>query len=122
MFIIDVSKSDRFVEARSELQSILDNESISKCPIAILCNKIDNFGALNEQQVKDFFQLNGLTTGKVRTKSKCKEITNCSQIILTFKPKPLEGNEEIRPLEVFMCSFTNRQGYGDAFRWLSQYF
>jgi ADP-ribosylation factor family len=28
---------------------------------------------------------------------------------------------QVRPVEIFMCSIVRRQGYAEAFRWVSQY-
>ena len=28
---------------------------------------------------------------------------------------------QVRPVEVFMCSIVKRQGYAEAFRWVSAY-
>ena len=70
------------------------------CPVLILGNKIDKVGAMGEQEIRQIFNLNGLTTGKG-----------------TVPRSELSG----RPMELFMCSVLKREGYGEAFRWLSQY-
>ena len=65
VFIIDVSKSDRFLEAKTELNAILESEQMAECPILVLGNKIDKQTEfnLNEDYIKNYFNLN--TTGKV---------------------------------------------------------
>lgn len=65
VFIIDVSKRDRFQEAYSELYSLLNFEDIENCPILILGNKIDKYNAVGEEELKSIFNLNGILTGKV---------------------------------------------------------
>ena len=48
------------------LQKLLNDEQISACPLLILGNKIDKAGAISEDNVKTFFGLHQLLTGKVR--------------------------------------------------------
>lgn len=78
-------------------QHLLASESLTKTPFLVLGNKIDLPGAVSEQQLRQALGLER-TTGKGTV--------------------PLDG---IRPIEVFMCSVAKRQGYGEGFRWLSQY-
>jgi GTP-binding protein SAR1 len=100
VFVIDASDRSRFDEAKLELDAILINEDVLNCPILIFGNKIDHPNAANEQEIRTFFNLDHLLTGKTAA----------------------EGKNGARPLELFMTSFTTRQGYGDGFRWLSQRF
>lgn len=65
VFLIDACDKDRLKESKDELSSLLTDESLSNCPILILGNKIDRFGALSEDDLRNFFGLNGQTTGKV---------------------------------------------------------
>jgi GTP-binding protein SAR1 len=92
------------------LQGILSNPDLAKIPILILGNKIDLPKAISEEDLRVFFGLNNMTTGKENA----------------------ELSKDIRPIEVFMCSIVNKMGYGDGnillfqsqtlgIRWLSQY-
>lgn len=100
VFLIDVYDRNRLNESKAELDSLLLDEQVANCPVLILGNKIDKPGALGEQEIRQIFNLNGLTTGKGNV------------------PRTeLSG----RPMELFMCSVLKREGYGEAFRWLSQY-
>uniref|UniRef100_A0A672ZZU3 small monomeric GTPase n=1 Tax=Sphaeramia orbicularis TaxID=375764 RepID=A0A672ZZU3_9TELE len=84
----------------SPCQALMTDETIGNVPILILGNKIDRPEAISEERLRECFGLYGQTTGKGNIPMK-------------------ELNT--RPLEVFMCSVLKRQGYGEGFRWLSQY-
>ncbi|RNA19263.1 GTP-binding SAR1b [Brachionus plicatilis] len=100
VFLIDVTDPQFFNESKSELDSLLLDEQVKNCPVLILGNKIDKNGALHEYYIRQIFSLNEITTGKGNV------------------PK---SELSARPIELFMCSIKEREGYGEAFRWLSQY-
>jgi len=100
VFLVDAWDRARFQESKNELDSLLTDEALSNCPVLILGNKIDKPGAASEDELRNFFGLYQLTTGKA----------NASRA-------ELPG----RPLELYMCSVLKRQGYGEGFRWLAQY-
>lgn len=100
VFLMDASNQERFDEAKHELNMVLDDEVISEVPLLILANKIDKPGFAGEDEIRHFFTLYNLTTGK--------EIRRRDSI---------KG----RPVELFMCSVLERQGCAEAFRWLANY-
>lgn len=79
------------------MQALLSIDELSKVPFLILGNKIDIPGAVSEDDLRAHLGL-FQTTGKGKI--------------------PLK---DIRPIEIFMCSVKERAGYGDGFRWLSNY-
>ena len=67
VFLVDAWDRSRFQESKNELDSLLTDESLSNCPVLILGNKIDKPGAASEDEIRNFFGLYQLTTGKVCT-------------------------------------------------------
>jgi len=100
VFLVDVADLERLAESKDELLSLLADEQVAACPVLVLGNKIDKPNALSEEQLKWQMAIQQFCTGK-------------GQIS--------RGELSSRPMEVFMCSVLRRQGYGEGFRWLSQY-
>ncbi|XP_051771325.1 GTP-binding protein SAR1b isoform X1 [Ctenopharyngodon idella] len=100
VFLVDCADHERLAESKVELDALLSDETISSVPVLVLGNKIDRPEAVSEMRLREVFALEGQTTGKGSVS--LKELS-------------------VRPLEVFMCSVLKKQGYGEGFRWLSQY-
>jgi GTP-binding protein SAR1 len=65
VFLVDAWDRQRFNESQIELNSLLNDEQLSNCPILLLGNKIDKQGAAGEEEIRHIFGLNGKTTGHV---------------------------------------------------------
>lgn len=99
VFMVDSTDRERFELSRSELNELLSMEELSNVPFIILGNKIDLSDAASEEELRNSL---GLDTYAYYGKES--------------KPQP-----GVRPIELFMCSVARRNGYAEAFRWLSQF-
>jgi GTP-binding protein SAR1 len=100
VYLVDAYDKVRFAESKKELDALLSDESLANVPFLILGNKIDIPYAASEDELRYDLGLNNFTTGK-------------------GKVNLVDSN--VRPLEVFMCSIVRKMGYGDGFKWMSQY-
>ncbi|MBA0825807.1 hypothetical protein Goarm_010724 [Gossypium armourianum] len=100
VYLVDAYDKERFAESKKELDALLSDESLANVPFLILGNKIDIPYAASEDELRYHLGLTNFTTGK-------------------GKVNLVDSN--VRPLEVFMCSIVRKMGYGDGFKWMSQY-
>jgi len=98
VYIIDAAEPDR--NRRFDTKCAFNDVCLGTemTPILVLGNKIDKEGALSEEEFRQEYDL-FTTTGKENEYLK-------------------EGE---RPIEVFMCSIVNKDGYGTGFQWLGQH-
>ena len=101
IYLIDGNNREVFTESKTELQALISNPELDGIPIAILVNKIDLAGCASAEEIVCSFDLYHHITGK--------------SVVHRSK---MEGK---RPLEVFPISVLKRQGYGDAFKWISNF-
>ena len=90
--------TERFPEAKKELDGLLSTEALANTPFLILGNKIDRPYAVSEDALRRSLGLLETTGADV-----------------TSLPK------DIRPIEVFMCSILRKTGYADGLKWLTHF-
>lgn len=101
VYLVDSTDRERFSESKKELDALLADDGLANVPFLVLGNKIDLAQAASEEELRHSLGLANYTTGKGKVN--------------------LSDTNIKRPIEVFMCSVVKRMGYGEGFRWVSQY-
>eukprot|EP01098_Paradermamoeba_levis_P001247 TRINITY_DN113_c0_g3_i1.p1 TRINITY_DN113_c0_g3~~TRINITY_DN113_c0_g3_i1.p1 ORF type:complete len:214 (-),score=47.61 TRINITY_DN113_c0_g3_i1:110-685(-) len=99
VFLVDCADRERLLESKEELNGLLSNDVLAKIPFLVLGNKIDLPEACSEEDLRG----------------------NLGLIHTTGKGNVSSTDANFRPIEVFMCSVVQRQGYGEGFKWIAQY-
>ena len=100
VYLVDAADKERFAESKKELDALLADDSLATVPFLILGNKIDIPYAASEEELRYYLGLSNFTTGKGNVNL---------------------ADSNVRPLEIFMCSVVRKMGYGEGFKWMSQY-
>lgn len=100
VYMVDAADGGRFDESKTELGALLSDDALAGVPFLVLGNKIDIPQSAPEHALAYYLGLTGCTTGKGTV--------------------DLAGTG-VRPVEVFMCSVVRKMGYGEGFKWMSQY-
>ncbi|KAG2597418.1 hypothetical protein PVAP13_5KG255300 [Panicum virgatum] len=93
--LLHMLKDERLVQHQPTQHPTSEELSIGKIKF-----KIDIPYAASEEELRYHLGLSNFTTGKGKVNL---------------------GDSNVRPLEVFMCSVVRKMGYGDGFKWVSQY-
>lgn len=100
VFMVNADDRTRFEESLAELTGLLADGQVADVPVLILGNQTNSSGAASASELQQVFGLHDVTTGKGNVPKK---------------------DLQRRPVELFMYSVSNREGFDDGIKWLAQY-
>lgn len=90
VYLVDAADRERFSESQRELNGLLSDDGLATVPFLVLGNKIDLPYAVSEDELRHYLGLSQYTTGKGK----------------------VNLDQNIRPIEVFMCSVVSASNGG----------
>jgi len=120
VFVVDATDLARIEEARDELTKLLQDDEVAHAPVLVLGNKIDKQNALSEDHLKHCLGISQVSFNGLGLQIRLFPMFYLVQVCTGKGPIP-KSELSVRPVEVFMCSLMQRQGYGEGFQWLAQY-